>query len=193
MAERAESGCLLLRHSDMKMLFFLWPRRSLHSPSSIASACMRGEELYRPEKMASKTIVITALGSLWLFARTHVRLAWAGTKSRLKETARLAINCTSCTRVSSSWGVVGQRTFYARFVYRMEIFPSLAISTARLVFFQCLWPKKWTIKTEFLTMILDGSIVVISSNFPFCCAARLARRKHDRRSIGLPIPALESH
>lgn len=30
-----------------------------------------------------------------------------GTKSRLKETARLAINCTSCTR----WGVVGQRTF----------------------------------------------------------------------------------
>lgn len=106
MAERAESGCLLLRHSDMKMLFFLWPRRSLHSPSSIASACMRGEELYRPEKMASKTIVITALGSLWLFARTHVRLAWAGTKSRLKETARLAINCTSCTRVSARVGTL---------------------------------------------------------------------------------------
>lgn len=44
------------------------------------------------------------------------KVGW--TKNRLKETGRLAINCTSCTRVSSvGWGVVGQRTFHARLSY----------------------------------------------------------------------------
>lgn len=117
------------------------------------------------------------------------------TKNILKETGRLAINCTSCTRLRSLLGRCGSKNFLRSFiVWKFSFFTFWSDSPHRR-------SPALSVQHEVnhKSGILDGSIVVISmfvvvavvktmGNFPFRCAfwAKanvVIGRKHNRRSI----------
>lgn len=98
------------------------------------------------------------------------------TKNRLKETGRLAINCTSCTRLQPSLGRCGSKNFLRSFiVWKFSSFRSPFLPSSIRNGTHDNW---WSIVVILLFVRCEDVGVIFHSD----AFKAEAKRKHERRS-----------